>query len=401
MAAVPIQQLANGHWELRYFDPAGRPRRTRFLTRQDAHDFRADLRAHPQRAPTTAPEVGSSTFEQWAARWCDSLVHLRPATRARYELEVRLHIVPRFGGAHLAAITASEVSGWVAEMAASGDPASAVRRRFSVLRKIFADALAMDVVPSNPCDGVPVPADRRSEVVLLGPEEVRELAGSINPWFCTWVWFAAYSGLHWSEMLGVRRLDLELVRRTVTVRQQTIEVHGRFQGFRQTSPPSLRTVDLPAFLCTMLEDQLRQRAQPGREGLVFVNTRGNPPHASNFTSQTWAKARAAIGRPDLSWNDLRHTAVALAISQGADLKTVQERMGHTSLTITLNRYGHLFPSLGRQVAEGLDRVYRQSVPALPTRSPLALPTNSGPRANKVNVRKLGSSPRPNILAACR
>jgi hypothetical protein len=109
----------------------------------------------------------------------------------------------------------------------------------------------------------------------------------------------------------------------------------------------------------------------------------------------------AIGRPDLSWNDLRHTAVALAITQGAHLKTVQERMGHTSMQVTLNQYGHLFPSLGRHVAEGLDRVYRGSVPASPPPGPEALPTYGVPAGEKVDARKLRSSSRGSVLAACR
>jgi len=57
-------------------------------------------------------------------------------------------------------------------------------------------------------------------------------------------------------------------------------------------------------------------------------------------------------------NDLRHTAVALAIAQGAHPKAIQERMGHSSITVTLDRFGHLFPSLGVTIAEGLDAMHR-------------------------------------------
>jgi integrase len=120
------------------------------------------------------------------------------------------------------------------------------------------------------------------------------------------------------------------------------------------------------------EEQLAERAQPGVDGLVFVNTRGNSPHVSSFSSQTWRKARVAVGRPDLRWHHLRHTAVALAIAQGAHPKTIQERMGHASITVTLDRYGHLFPALGREVADDLDKVYRESLAALPLARPAAL-----------------------------
>jgi integrase len=174
-------------------------------------------------------------------------------------------------------------------------------------------------------------------------------------------------------MLGVRRRDLDLLRRTVSVHQQIIEVNGRFLGFGEPKTAAgKRTVDLPGFLCTMLEEQLAERAQPGVDGLVFVNTHGNPPHASSFASQTWRKARVAVGQPELRWHHLRHTAVALAIAQGAHPKTIQERMGHASITVTLDRYGHLFPALGRQVADGLDTVYRETLAAPPPEPPATL-----------------------------
>ncbi|HLN04640.1 MAG TPA: tyrosine-type recombinase/integrase [Acidimicrobiales bacterium] len=147
----------------------------------------------------------------------------------------------------------------------------------------------------------------------------------------------------------------------------------RFLGFGEPkSAAGKRTVDLPSFPCAMLEEQLAKRAQPGVDGLVFVNTRGNSPHVSSFSSQTWKKARIAVGRPDLRWHHLRHNAVALAIAQGANPKTIQERMGHASVTVTLDRYGHLFPALGREVADDLDKVYRESLAALPPARTAAL-----------------------------
>ena len=129
------------------------------------------------------------------------------------------------------------------------------------------DAIAMEMIARNPCSSVRPPADTRSEVIVLEPAEIRDLANAINPWFCSWVWFASYTGLGWSEMLGVRRRDLDLLRRTVSVRRQIIEVNGRFLGFSEPKTAAgKRTVDLPAFLCAMLEEQLAERAGPGPTG---------------------------------------------------------------------------------------------------------------------------------------
>jgi integrase len=116
---------------------------------------------------------------------------------------------------------------------------------------------------------------------------------------------------------------------------------------------------------------LAERAQPGPDGLVFVNTVGNPPHASGFNAFTWARAKRRAGVEGVRWHDLRHTAVALAIEQGAHAKAIQERMGHASVSVTLDRYGHLLPSLGERVADGLDSAFRSADHAASEVAPVA------------------------------
>ena len=147
----------------------------------------------------------------------------------------------------------------------------------------------------------------------------------------------------------------------------------RLLGFDEPKPAAgRRTVALPSFPCRMLEEQLAERGQPGTDGLAFVNTRGNLPPASSFSSQSGKKARFAVGRPQLRWRHLGHTAVALAITEEAHPKAIQERMGHTSIAITLDRYGHLFAALGGQIADGLGTIYGRSAGAPSTPQPTAI-----------------------------
>jgi hypothetical protein len=76
-------------------------------------------------------------------------------------------------------------------------------------------------------------------------------------------------------------------------------------------------------------------------------------------------AKARVGLDGLRFHDLRHTAVALAIAQGAHPKAIQARMGHSSVQVTLDRYGHLFRELDADIAEGLDKTFRASLILLP------------------------------------
>ncbi|MDP9420782.1 MAG: tyrosine-type recombinase/integrase [Actinomycetota bacterium] len=87
---------------------------------------------------------------------------------------------------------------------------------------------------------------------LSAVNKVRELAEAIHPWFRTWVYFAAYTGLRWSEMLGLRRKDVDLLRGRVRVEQQIIEVRSKFLGFGPVKTDAgRRTVTMPKFLVEM------------------------------------------------------------------------------------------------------------------------------------------------------
>lgn len=115
---------------------------------------------------------------------------------------------------------------------------------------------------------------------------------------------------------------------------------------------------LSPFLVEQLQGQLDERAQPGPDGLVFVTKEAEMLRRGKFRRTYWLPAVRRAGLDGLRFHDLRHTAVALAIANGAHAKAIQARMGHSSVSITLDRYGHLLPSLDDQIADGLDRMYR-------------------------------------------
>jgi integrase len=118
-------------------------------------------------------------------------------------------------------------------------------------------------------------------------------------------------------------------------------------------------VSIPSALAEVLAAHL-ERPMVSRSGLVFPSPLAEPLRRSNFTRRVWAPATRSVGLTGLRFHDMRHTAVALAIDQGAHPKAIQERMGHNSITVTLDRYGHLYEGLDNAIADGLDVVLRES-----------------------------------------
>ena len=139
--------------------------------------------------------------------------------------------------------------------------------------------------------------------------------------------------------------------------EQLNELSGRLEWGRPKTAAGRRAVSIPATLADLLAEQLA-RPVVARSGLAFPSPLGEPLRRSNFGRRVWSPATAALGLDGLRFHDLRHTAVAMAISQGAHPKAIQERMGHSSVTVTLDRYGHLYEGLDGHLAEGLDDVLR-------------------------------------------
>jgi integrase len=94
-------------------------------------------------------------------------------------------------------------------------------------------------------------------------------------------------------------------------------------------------------------------------GLAFPGPKGQPLRRSNFR-RVWAKATGRAGLDGLRFHELRHTAAALAIAQGAHPLAVKERLGHSSITVTMDTYGGLFPRLEEAIGDGLDQVFREA-----------------------------------------
>src|SRR5207253_3614739 len=169
----------------------------------------------------------------------------------------------------------------------------------------------------------------------------------------------------WGELIGLRRRNVDLANRAIVVVEQMVFIEGQFVRKAPKTRAGRRRVTIPTLLAEMLDEQLRERSNPSADGLVFPNKRGNPIHPSSFNGAHWTPAKKLVGLQGVRFHDLRHTAVALAIAQGAHPKAIQARMGHSSVQVTLDRYGHLFPELDAAIADGLEGAFRASLRLIP------------------------------------
>lgn len=149
---------------------------------------------------------------------------------------------------------------------------------------------------------------------------------------------------------------MNLLRREVIVNESATDVHGR-KVFGETKNRQKRVVAVPGFLVPILESHLEQ-VSTDPDALVFTSSTNRPIDWSNFRTRTWKPALAAAGiDPRLRIHDLRHTAASMLIAQGCHPKVVQEHLGHGSIVITMDRYGHLYPEDRSKVSDALDAAF--------------------------------------------
>jgi integrase len=313
------------------------------------------------------PRRSSETFGSVADAWLKSRRDVAASTLARDDSYLRNLILPHLGQLQLREVTVEELDGWVQHLDEVADKAPAtVRKAFQIASSVLDRAVTLRKIPANPArvgEGISLPAFDTSEMRFLEPAEVSALAGAVPDRYRALILSAAYTGLRWGELAGLKAKRLSLAERRLTVAESLAEVGGHLSFKAPKTAASQRTVALPASLVAVLRDHLVEWPAVG-DGLVFTDPEGGPVRRTNFRRRVWLPAVAeTVGEP-MRFHDLRHTHAAWLIAHGEHAKTIQGRLGHASIATTLDRYGHLMDGLDEAAADRLDSM----LTAIPNKS---------------------------------
>jgi integrase len=244
-------------------------------------------------------------------------------------------------------VTHSEVQRWLTRLDLA--PAS-VRKVHRVLSMVLAYAVKDGRLAVNPAAGVSLPRVREAEKRFLSHRQVHELADACGDDYRLMVLFLAYTGLRWGEMAALTVGRVDFLRRRALVAESVTPVEG-VMTFGPTKGHERRDVPIPRFL---IDDLARHVEGRSPDDLVFAGQRGAVMRSGTFRRGALIEAAKAIGIPGFHPHELRHTAASLAIASGADVKVVQQMLGHKSATMTLDQYGHLFGDRLDVVADAMD-----------------------------------------------
>ncbi|WP_395704754.1 tyrosine-type recombinase/integrase [Rhodococcus ruber] len=355
MATVSSYETAAGkRWEVRYRTPERTTTRKRgFISKRQAQDFAATVEVEKMTGSYVAPSAGRILFRDVAENWMSSKVNLSASTRSRYRSALDVHILPAFSSAPIADLTRERLRRWVTTMTATSSAAT-VRKNVGVLSQILDQAVKDSRLVSNPAAGLDLPKLTHEERRYLTVEQVDLLAKAAGQ-NDVLVYVLAYCGLRFGEAAALTVSDVNFDRARLRVHRSATLVDSMIV-VSSTKSNKGRDVPLPRFLAELLE----QRITGWRpEALVFPDSRGGYLRANNVRRRWWDRAVNDSGAPEgLTPHELRHTAASLAITAGANIKTLQRMLGHSSAALTLDRYGHLFDDDLGMVADRLHQLAR-------------------------------------------
>jgi len=341
--------------------------------RQEVHDkMQAALREKQQGTLVTAPQ---QTVSQYLAYWLEHNVQnaVRPRTFERYESIVRLHIVPIMGKVKLQALAPQHINTLKSKKLKEGLSPTTVSAIHEMLHKALDDAIKMGLIARNVCDIVSPPRKQHKEISPLMPDQAKKLleAAKGHPQEALFV-MALTTGMRRGELLGLKWQDISFEKGTLQVRRMLSRLPtqmGKDKGdlYVEADPKtksSRRNIVLTGFALEALkqhrkrQDEMKHLAGDFWEehDYVFCKTQGqhlNPGGVLVLLKHLLEKA----GLPDSRFHDLRHSAATLLLSMGVHPKVVQEILGHSEISMTMDIYSHVLPTMQRDAMDRLSQVF--------------------------------------------
>jgi integrase len=331
-------------YRARYRDEAGKEHARHFVKKAQAQRWLDEVTASVVRGDYVDPKAGKITFRQWFTRWSE-VQNWKASTAETASMTLAS---ATFADIPMSRITQLHVEAWMKSMTQPGPKrkgslaASTRRTRYNYVRMTFLAAVKARVIRQDPTAGITPPRVPKAETKMNIPtsEQIGKALAMAGD-FRAFVAVCAFAGLRLGEAAGLQLGDVDFLRRTLRVRRQ---IQGQVNSKTTEVDPkyeSSRVVYLPEPLVRELAEHVRSHPPMGPEGWLLAN--GIYVWNRNSASNQWRGIRKSVGLEEFTLHDLRHYYASGLIAAGCDVVTVQHALGHSSPTITLNIYSHLWP----------------------------------------------------------
>lgn len=340
-----------------------------FRTETESSEYLKDVLGQIDKG--TYIEQKAIVFEKFAEQWLAGRRRIRGSTESGYASVIRCHFIPQFGPLRVASLRLEHIEGLISEMVEEESSIKSLHNAATLLRTMLvgrkgASAMRLGYIGHDPTLGLELPPLELKEITPPTPEQVWKLIGAakeIGGLGYPLTFLAAFTGLRRNEALAVRFNDIDWfnhelrVGSAISKRKSTDGAHKwEWVIGAPKSKRSLRRIALTESVLKMLAE-LKALTSPA-VGFVFEAEKGRFIDPDKFSAEIWAPIAEAAGMNGTRFHDLRHFFASQLIAQGETPAHVRDQMGHSSIKVTFDIYGHLFPGAGRDAAARFDASMR-------------------------------------------
>lgn len=352
-------RLENGKMKQRYFKPE-QEKEARIALRKMLHE-------KEQGTLATGP---NQTLKAYLEGWLEQqykFSNILSSTYVSYRILMRKHIIPVLGHIRLQKLTHQQVETLYAKKLDEGLSARRVKSIHSVLHTALRLAVKQNLLARNVCDLANVPTPKDYEPQPLTPEQAQHLLQVAREHrFEVLLIVAIATGMRRGELIGLHWQDINLEEKYLYVQRSVSRLTG--YGMVESRPKTKsgrRKIVLPTFVVDALklqrEHQQEMREKAGstwkEKDIVFCNKFGDYIEPSRL-QENYKRLLKKAGLPDIRIHDLRHSAASFLAKLKVHPKIVQEILGHSNVSITLNIYSHMFPSEHEEAMGKMDDLFK-------------------------------------------
>ena len=301
--------------------------------------------------------------EQWLRDYAKP--NLAPTTYQGYEGIYRSGIGPVMGNVLLKDLRPSRIQEYVALKLSKDMSNTTVRHHITFLHSVLETAVKWQLLIRNPVDSVTMPKITKHEMKILDERQATTILMEVQGTkYYSIFSLALYTGVRQSELLALQWSDIDLLMAELSVSKSLHRLNtGEYVKTKTKTAKSSRKIALSPDTCVMLrrhlENELNKCSESGvkftDERLVFCEWDGKPLNPDTITRH-WKRIIERLNYPHVRFHDLRHTMASWMLMKGISPKVVQERLGHASISTTLDIYSHVTPGMQREAVEIFDKI---------------------------------------------
>lgn len=360
------RKKTNYLWYYEFQFMGERRKRSGFRTKAEAERAEANEKERIRRMKNGEYEIDED-FNTYVTEWLHGRRDLGENTKSNYDIMLRNHIIPFFNDYKINTVQPIDMRNFIDGLFDKGLSSSGVMKNYNIINKMFNELVKMNMLRTNPCNHIEKPSETSGKIQVFDRDELIEFLEFAEGYtrYAFGFKLAAATGMRRGELLALKWDRVDLDGMTIQINRKVVRAAKGTDRYIQdgTKTGDGRRIAIPP---SLKEDLIRHKKLQQIEkeeneyednNLVIATQNGKVVDPDNFTRIFRNTLKASGIEKELSLHSLRHTHATLLLLQGVHMKIVSERLGHSSIKMTMDTYSHLLPNMDFEAMERFEELF--------------------------------------------